>query len=100
MEEMEPPVSDTEYRRELGLLSKDGLVKDSEGYIEDEGISWNEAFPESEKGAEEDTAAEPVQREKANETETSEKRYCGKGKRNSGRFRKSGKITGCSQNPF
>ena len=44
MEEMEPPVSDTEYRRELGLLSKDELVKDREGDIEDEGISWNEAF--------------------------------------------------------
>ena len=73
MEEIEPPVSGTEYRRELGLLSDEELLKDREGDIEDEGIPWNEAFPESEKGAEEDTAAEPVQREKANETETSEK---------------------------
>ena len=73
MEEMEPPVSDTEYRRELGLLSKDELVKDSEGYIEDEGISWNEAFPASEEGVKENSATKPAQQEKAIETEKAEK---------------------------
>ena len=73
MEEMEPPVSDTEYRRELGLLSKDELVKDSEGYIEDEGISWNEAFPESVEDAKGDTVSEQTQQEKADVIEKVEK---------------------------
>lgn len=73
MEEMEPPVSDTEYRRELGLLSKDELVKDSEGDIEDEGIPWNEAFPASEEGMKESSATEPAQQEKATEAEKAEK---------------------------
>lgn len=73
MEEMEPPVSDTEYRRELGLLSDEELVKDSEGYIEDEGIPWNEAFPASEEGVKENAATKPAQQEKAIETEKAEK---------------------------
>ena len=73
MEEIEPPVSDTEYRRELGLLSKDELVKDSEGYIEDEGISWNEAFPESVEDAKGDTVSEQTQQEKADVIEKVEK---------------------------
>ena len=73
MEEIEPPVSDTEYRRELGLLSKDELLKDSEGYIEDEGISWNEAFPESVEDAKGDTVSEQTQQEKADVIEKVEK---------------------------
>ena len=73
MGEIEPPVSDTEYRRELGLLSKDELVKDSEGYIEDEGISWNEAFPESVEDAKGDTVSEQTQQEKADVIEKVEK---------------------------
>lgn len=73
MEEIEPPVSDTEYRRELGLLSKDELVKDSEGYIEDEGISWNEAFPKSVEDAKGDTVSEQTQQEKADVIEKVEK---------------------------
>lgn len=73
MEEIEPPVSDTEYRRESGLLSDEELLKDREGDIEDEGIPWNEAFPASEEGVKENAATEPAQQEKAIETEKAEK---------------------------
>ena len=96
MEEIEPSVSDTEYRRELGLLSKDELVKDSEGYIEDEGISWNEAFPESVEDAKGDTVSEQTQQEKVDVIEKVEKAVIENARDVSEDSESRKKSTGCS----
>ena len=40
-------LSDVEIRRELGLLSDEELAKEEVGDIEDDGISWEEVFPDT-----------------------------------------------------